>query len=98
MKRIISFLLVVCLIFGCVLSLGSCDLLTPGEKEEEKDDNVKEPTEFNILTWNIYLGNGSIDAVSNVLNDKLPDIIQLQEANPLAYTKYIIPFLNEHPE
>ena len=98
MKRIISFLLAVCLIFGCVLSLGSCDLLTPGEKEEEKDDNVKEPTEFNILTWNIYLGNGSIDAVSNVLNDKLPDIIQLQEANPLSYTKYIIPFLKEHPE
>lgn len=91
MKRILSFLLVICLLLTGSLSLTSCDLFSTEEEEEKAE-------EFSILTWNIYLGNGSINAVLNTLNSKTPDVIQLQEANPLSYTKYIIPFLREHPE
>ena len=92
MKKALSFLLSIFLLFGSIFSFGSCDFLLNRQENEEK------PTEFSILTWNIYLGNGQINSVLSVFDNKLPDIIQLQEANPLAYTKYIIPFLNNHPE
>ena len=88
MKRILSFILVICLLSA---SLVSCDFFK--EPEEEK------PAEqFNILTWNVYLGNGIGDDVLCVLNERTPDIIQLQEASPAAYTKYVLPFLEAHPE
>lgn len=92
MKKALSFLLSIFLLFGSIFSFGSCDFLLNRQENEEK------PTEFSILTWNVYLGNGQINSVLSVFDNKLPDIIQLQEANPLAYTKYIIPFLNNHPE
>lgn len=92
MKKALSFLLSIFLLLGSIFSFGSCDFLLNRQENEEK------PTEFSILTWNVYLGNGQINSVLSVFDNKLPDIIQLQEANPLAYTKYIIPFLNNHPE
>ena len=90
MKRILSFILVVCLLSA---SLVSCGLFS-----QEPENPETKTEEFSILTWNIYLGNGKIESVLNTLESKMPDVIQLQEANPLSYTKYIIPFLKEHPE
>ncbi|MBO5480464.1 MAG: hypothetical protein J6A63_04675 [Clostridia bacterium] len=83
MKRICSFLIAACLLFIGIFSFAACE-----EKGEE----------FSILTWNVYLGKGESQSVMNVLNEKSPDIIQMQEANTLAYTKFIQPFLEEHPE
>ena len=92
MKRIVSLLLTLCLLVSSAVYLFSCQWQPDDSNTEEKNE------QFSILTWNVYLGNGNVDAVLSVLNEKVPDIIQLQEASPVAYTKYVLPFLEEHPE
>ena len=92
MKRIISLFLTLCLFVSSAVCLFSCQWQPDDSNTEEKKE------QFSILTWNVYLGNGSGDEVLSVLNEKAPDIIQLQEASPVAYTKYVLPFLEEHPE
>lgn len=53
--------------------------------------------DFSILTWNVYLGNGDGGSVVALIEDKMPDIIHMQEASPLAYSKFIAPFLEDYP-
>lgn len=69
----------------CAVQFAAC------EKEEEKAD-------FSVLTWNVYLGNGDGGSVVALIEDKMPDIIHMQEANPLAYTKFIKPFIDDNPQ
>ncbi len=66
------------------ISLAACE-----KKSEEPD--------FSILTWNVYLGNGDSGSVVALLEERMPDIIHMQEANPLAYNKFINPFIAAHP-
>lgn len=69
-----------------ITSLVACE--KPREQGEE----------FSVLTWNVYLGNGESECVLNVLDEYLPDIVQMQEASPTAYKKFVQPFLKKHPE
>ncbi len=70
----------------CLLfPFASCDA---GGKEEE----------FSVLTWNVFLGNGDGDSFATVLEENLPDVLQMQEASPQAYTKFIQPFVSAHSE
>lgn len=69
---------------GGIFAFSACE-----EKTTEAD--------FSILTWNVYLGNGDGGSVVALIEDKMPDIIHMQEANPGAYSKFINPFIEENP-
>lgn len=84
MKKLIS-LTAAAAVAMCAVPFASC------EKEGDIPD-------FSVLTWNVYLGNGDGNSVLSLIEDKMPDIIQMQEANPLAYSKFINPLLAAYPQ
>lgn len=59
--------------------------------------SAQEGEEIGIMTWNVYLGNGDAESFAEVFDEALPDVIQMQEANPAAYAKFITPLLARHP-
>lgn len=86
-RRILSRLL------SLFLAMGLCFLFPlVGCSAEEKGED------FTVLTWNVYLGNGDSDCVLSLLEESSPSVIQMQEANPQAYKKFIQPFVAAHPQ
>lgn len=73
------------------VALALCSIGVVGCSEPQKQPD------FSVLTWNVYLGNGDGGSVTALIEERAPDIIQMQEASPLAYTKFIEPIVRDHP-
>lgn len=78
-------------LFTAVLCAACAVWFTACTEEEVEAD-------FSVLTWNVYLGNGDGGSVVALLEEQMPDVIHMQEASPLAYNKFIKPFIGDNPQ
>ena len=77
MKRILC--LAAILLASCGAGSSSSPFLSSTPAPQSSFQEEKEAPIYEVMSWNVYLGRGDMNALADVIEEKRPDIINLQE-------------------